>query len=112
MAPAAGVVLAAAPWQLVPIGATLLLGILLFRNVPLMMGITALLTPVWGRLWEADPRYVQGMAGIVLILIAKRFLGNRSTRLPAEGRARVFVYRLLYDRDIKDRDQWVKRATL
>lgn len=111
LATAAGVVLAAAPWQGIPIGATIGLGVLLFRNVPLMMGVGVVTAPVWGMLWEQSPSYVQGLTGIVLVLLAKRLAGNRSAKLPAEGKGSVFLYRLLYDRDIKDRRAWVKRAS-
>ena len=109
LATAIGVVLGAAPWQLIPFVSFALGTVLLFKNVPLMMGIAMLLVPVWGVIWKQDPAYILGTSGIVLLLITKRLAGNGRTG-PAEDGARVYLYRLLYDRDIKNRDEWVRRG--
>ncbi len=85
---------------------------MLFKNVPLMMGIAMALLPAWGIAWEQDPVYVRGITFIVLVLIFKRLLGNRSVKMPTAGKGKVLLYRLLYDRDIKDRDEWVRRREM
>ena len=109
LATAIGVVLGAAPLQLVPFTSFAVLTILLFKNVPLMMGIAMLLLPVWGVLWEQDPAYIRGISGILVLMIAKRLAGNGPAG-PVEGGSKVFLYRLLFDRDIKDRNEWVRRG--
>ncbi|MBF8299092.1 MAG: plsY [Dehalococcoidia bacterium] len=105
-----GAVFAAAPVQALLFVATALGGMAMLKNVPLSFGIGVLSLLAWGGLFREGPAYMWGIAGIACLLFAKRLAGNSLTRLPFEGRGRVLIYRLLYDRDVKDREEWLRRV--
>lgn len=49
------------------------------------------------------------LLGLVVLVVLKRLTGNWERPLAGEPAARVFFYRLLYDRDVSDRDEWTRR---
>jgi glycerol-3-phosphate acyltransferase PlsY len=104
-----GVLLVAAPLHLLILIASSLIGLALLRNNPLVLGISVALLPVWGLAVGEGEQYVLGSLLLTAIAFLKRATGNRLTDLPGAFRDRVLLYRLLYDRDVKDRRAWVRR---
>lgn len=102
-----GAVFAASPIQILPYTVVSVVGWLVFKNVPLFMGVATFLLPVWAFMLREDPAYVLGMLSMAIIVFAKRLMAND---LPTESRSSVLLYRFLYDRDVKDRNQWVRRG--
>ncbi len=49
------------------------------------------------------------LLGLVVLVVLKRLTGNWERPLAGEPASRVFFYRLLYDRDVSDRDEWTRR---
>ena len=47
--------------------------------------------------------------GLVLLVLAKRLTSNGEPPVEGVGRFRLVVNRLLYDRDVAHRDEWVVR---
>lgn len=78
---------------------------LVLRQAPLGMlfGVTSL--PVSG-LWFREPMAVVfGCLGVAVLMIAKRVMPKR--RWPQGDWRRVFMYRILFDRDVRNRRLWV-----
>ncbi|MBI4303249.1 MAG: glycerol-3-phosphate acyltransferase [Chloroflexi bacterium] len=50
-----------------------------------------------------------GFGGLLLLHLVRRFTAPRTASVPAKE---LFVNRLLFDRDIRDRKAWIKRAPL
>jgi len=75
---------------------------------PLSVAAALLVTPV-AAYAGGEPRAVVAGCGIVAMLVlVKRVLGNEPP-VPDAARPGVYVTRLLYDRDIRDREAWVRR---
>lgn len=104
-----GVVMATAPWLLVLMGVFVLLGIIVFRNTPVIFGLGTVLLPFWAYSLNDDPPLVWGTALLAIAVIIKRLAGNSPGSFPREGIGHVLLYRLLYDRDVKEREEWIHR---
>jgi glycerol-3-phosphate acyltransferase PlsY len=79
------------------------------RNFPLTVAVAIALTPLASLITDGAGPVAAGCLGMALIVFAKRLLTNR-IGLPAEQDWRdVLLNRLLFDRDLRDRDEWVRR---
>jgi glycerol-3-phosphate acyltransferase PlsY len=114
--PSIGFMLGLAPPVLAVFTAVSLLGWPL-RSFPLSVGVAIILTPLASLIIDGPGPVAAGLLGVGLIVLAKRLLTNRprlpvrQAGLPANHDWRgVLVNRLLFDRDVRDRDQWVRRA--
>jgi len=106
--PSIGFMLGLAPPVLAAFIVISLLGWLL-RNFPLTVGVAIALTPLASLIIDGAGPVAAGCVGMAAIVFAKRLLTNRPG-LPAEQDWRdVLLNRLLFDRDLRDRDEWVRR---
>lgn len=79
------------------------------RSFPLSVGVAIALTPVASLIIDGLGPVALGCLGMALILLGKRLLTNR-IGLPAGRDWRdVLLTRLLFDRDLRDREEWVRR---
>ena len=102
-----GVMLAMARLELLLVTIIALFGIAFWGSVPLFLGLSAALLPMWSWLLERSEAYILGLGLMVLVIALKRLLGNE---LPEKWSERIIFYRLLFDRDVRDRDEWVRRG--
>ncbi len=107
-----GVMLIVAPVEVGIFTLTALFGLAFYRNTPLVIGLSAALTPVWSAALHQEAPILWGTSLMVGIIVAKRLMGNRLGPLPAEGKAKLFLCRLALDRDTNSRVEWVQRAGL
>jgi len=106
--PSIGFMLGLAPPVLAAFTVISLLGWPL-RNFPLTVGVAIALTPLSSLITDGAGPVAAGCLGMALIVFAKRLVTNR-IGLPAEQDWRdVLLNRLLFDRDRRDRDEWVRR---
>ncbi len=98
-------------WPQLVLGIVLVgvIGWLIRRNLALWMvigmGVMAPFAYVLGQPVEI----ALVLLGLVVLVVLKRLTGNWERPLAGEPAARVFLYRLLYDRDVSDRDEWTRR---
>jgi glycerol-3-phosphate acyltransferase PlsY len=81
----------------------------LIFNAPLafLFCFTALPFISWGM---GKPTAVTlGFVGVFLLIITKRLLGNKVKSESKEGWPRILLYRLFLDRDVRDKDDWIRR---
>jgi glycerol-3-phosphate acyltransferase PlsY len=79
------------------------------HSFPLSVGVAIALAPLASLITGSAGVVAVGCLGIALIVFAKRLLTNR-IGLPADQDWRdVLLNRLLFDRDVRDRDEWVRR---
>ncbi len=83
-----------------------LLGVAL-RSVPQLVGLGIAAAPLAALATGQSPEIVAGAGGVALLVLAKRLLTNQPT-LPANA-GHVLLNRLLYDRDTRERDTWVRQ---
>jgi len=106
---ALGVLLVLAWKELAALVAVGLVGWLIFRSSALWVGIAIALTPVWSIIL-GEPLHITVLCtAIVVVLAAKRLLPNNFSAHEGDLR-KVLIHRLLYDRDISSRDEWVYRT--
>ena len=100
-----GVILVIAPRETVVFAVFVVLGMLL-RIVPvgILIGVASL--PVASRLFGEPSSVVLGGIVMLLLVAAKRVVPKR--KWPSSGSGRILMYRLLFDRDIRSREAWIK----
>ena len=101
-----GILLSMARLELLLFTVIALFGIALWGAVPLFLALAAVLLPLWSWLLERNQVHILGLGLVVIFIFAKRILGNA---LPRDPSLRVFLYRLVFDRDTRDRSDWVRR---
>jgi glycerol-3-phosphate acyltransferase PlsY len=103
-----GVLLALAPWALATFIVIALAGVAM-RSIPQFVAIALIATPVAAAIAGASPPVIAGCAVLAATAMLKRVVANGA---PAQDCARpgVWVIRIVYDRDIRDRDAWVRRG--
>jgi glycerol-3-phosphate acyltransferase PlsY len=82
---------------------------LLILNAPLafLFCFTAVPFISWGM--EKSTVMTTEFVGMFLLLVAKRLLGNKGRAESSEGWRRILLYRLLFDRDVRDKNDWIRR---
>ncbi len=79
------------------------------KAVPQFVGLAIVAAPLAALAKGQAPEIVAGMAAMAVLIIAKRLLTNRPS-IPAGADVRtVLLNRLLYDRDTREREAWVRR---
>ena len=102
-----GVMLAMARLELLLVTIVALFGIAFWGSVPLFLGLSAALLPMWSWLLERGEAHILGLGLMALAIVVKRLVGNE---LPQKWSERIIFYRLFFDRDVKDRNEWVRRG--
>ncbi len=87
-----------------------LVGWAIFRSIALWTGIGLVLLPLWALLFR-EPAEIAAYTVVALVLaILKRLLSNPGSELPGLRWRDKVLPRLLYDRDIMKKSDWVKRS--
>ncbi len=97
------------PWEAVAGLSITAIVLLVLRNLPLGVagGVVSLPLVSWG-VGEPLPLNL-GFLAIFLILFVRRLAVRRADIAASLGTGELLVNRLLFDRDIRDRDAWVHR---
>jgi len=105
-----GALLVLSPPLLTALLAVFAVGWLITRSAGVWVVLSLALLPVWAAM-AGLPSMISWYCGLTLgLMVLKRLLAN-GTPLPAGvPRRRVLLNRLLRDRDIDDRNEWVRRA--
>jgi glycerol-3-phosphate acyltransferase PlsY len=106
---AIGFLLILTPATLVVFIVVSLIGVAL-RGVPLAVGLGIAVSPLSALFFEGAGAIAAGCLGLAALVFLKRLLGNRWALPQGPDRREVIVNRLLFDRDIRDRDEWVRRG--
>ena len=98
------------PQLLVGIIVVGLIGWLLLRNLALWMVLGMSLMVPLSLLLPGQPIEITAvLLGLILLVLAKRLTSNGERPVEGVGRLRLVLNRLLYDRDVAQRDDWVVR---
>ena len=108
-----GGVLLILSWQSTLVLASVsLIGYLVFRSAGLWVGIAMLMLPPLN-VTLSYPNHVVVLSTLLLVIaIIKRLGGNRSNNTIDISLTRLYYRRLLFDRDVVSRDEWVKRSPI
>lgn len=80
------------------------------RKVPQFVGLGVLAAPVAALARRQPPDAVAGLAAVAGLVFAKRALANEPPP-PDLDAHEVLLNRLIYDRDVRDREAWVRRRS-
>jgi glycerol-3-phosphate acyltransferase PlsY len=80
------------------------------RNVPLAVGLGIALAPLSALIVDGPGRIAVGCLCLALVVFVKRLLSNPGASLEGLDRRAVMLNRLLFDRDVRDRDEWVRKG--
>jgi len=87
----------------------MLLGFIIFKNSPISMLFGVAATPLASLGLGNSPGLTLCVFGMVLLLITKRLLAERT--IPPGEWKRVMIYRLFLDRDTRNREAWIYQAS-
>jgi glycerol-3-phosphate acyltransferase PlsY len=80
---------------------------IIMKNVPLGVGIGMASSPFLAWLLKEPAPATAGCGALALLTFAKRLLANREPL--REPKSEILLNRLLFDRDVRDREEWIKR---
>jgi len=80
------------------------------RNVPLGVGAAVAVTPLASLFIDGPGAISLGCLWVVAVIFTKRLLGNPGARAEGVPLREVLLYRLLFDRDVRNRDEWVRKG--
>ena len=82
----------------------------LAKQVPLGVGLAIAAAPISSVIVDGPGPIALGCLCMALVIFTKRLLGNPGVRAEGVSRREVLLNRLLFDRDIRDRDEWVRKG--
>ncbi len=82
----------------------------LVRSYPLTVGLGVGLSPIAALIAGSSSAVVAGCFGMAVIVFGKRLLTSRIGLPRGHDWRDVLLNRLLFDRDVRDRDAWVHRV--
>ena len=105
--PAIGFMLALATLDALPVFIVVAVASVPFGLSPLGVGVGLVVAPFAAYVGGEPAAVVAGCVAMVVLVLAKRLLANGPPEANVPG---VWRNRLLFDRDIRDRDAWVRRG--
>lgn len=105
-----GFLLAISPVALIVFIVVALIGVVL-RAIPQFVALGVALAPAGALIESQGMTVVFGTLVLLALLMLKRVLANGAPASDCE-RPRVWLFRLVYDRDVRDRDAWVRRGLM
>lgn len=109
IAVAGGSLLALAPWILAAFVVIALAGWAVTRSSGVWVLIALATLPVWAVV-AGDPVVISWYcAGVLVLVVFKRLLSNRTPLPEGLPRRKVLLNRLFRDRDVDDRAEWISR---
>jgi len=104
-----GFMLMLTPITLAVFTAVSLVGVAL-RSIPLAVGLGIAVAPLSALIFEGPGVIAAGCLAMAVIVFAKRLLTNERSLPQGPARREVMLNRLLFDRDVRNRDEWVRRG--
>ncbi len=97
------------PWPSVIAVGIVAVFTIIFRSSPLPVLFGAASLPLTSWLFGGENAVIVTFLVIFLIIVVKRLTAQSSAEAAAISKGRLFLNRLLFDRDIADRSAWVHR---
>ncbi len=98
------------PWPTIIAIGFMLIMLIIYRSSPLPVLISAASLPLTSWLFKAGFAVSVTYLAIFLVIVLKRLTAQPAPEKLEISRWRLFMNRLLFDRDIADRKAWVHRA--
>jgi predicted membrane protein len=79
------------------------------RRSAMMVLISLLLLPLWSYLLGQSVVVIWYCFGMIGIIVLRKLTANGKPKVPGYSMKKVLFNRLVRDRDVDDRDEWVNR---
>jgi glycerol-3-phosphate acyltransferase PlsY len=86
------------------------IGWVIFRSSAVWVGIGILALPLWSGYFSQGFHVIILSVGIVVIVALKRIMSNSTIGSPKISNRAIVIRRLIHDRDVDSRDEWVTRT--
>ena len=110
IAVAIGALLALAHKELILFAAVAIGGWVIFRSSGVWVYIALLLLPVWSLLFKEPLAVTWFCVGVLALVTVKRLTSNWTPLPEGMTKVEVFLNRLLRDRDVAQREEWLNRG--
>jgi glycerol-3-phosphate acyltransferase PlsY len=97
------------PWPTVIAAGAVVIITLIFRSSPLPVLLGAASLPLTNWLFGAEEAVIMAYLVIFLIVATKRLMAQPSKEVSTISKRRLYINRLLFDRDIADKNTWLHR---
>jgi acyl phosphate:glycerol-3-phosphate acyltransferase len=96
-------------WPLIGCAAVGIGSVIFFRRTPVPVLLALISMPIVSAAIKEPMLVSMGYAAILLIVVIKRLLAQSSTEKRQVSLGQLFLNRFLYDRDVRNRADWVHR---
>jgi glycerol-3-phosphate acyltransferase PlsY len=87
----------------------MLLNLVTLRNIPLGIGICVAVMPIVSWAVGEPTAMTLGFVSMFAIMIIRRLTPRRTAASASVPTGELLINRLLFDRDIRDRESWIKQ---
>lgn len=99
------------PWEIIVFFAIMITSLFAFHNIPVGFMISVATFPLVSWLSGKPLGITLGFMALFIILVVRRLAVPISPEAMSLSTQELLLNRLLYDRDIKDRESWLSRRT-
>lgn len=97
------------PWETIIAIAFCFIGAFAIHNVPLGIGAAVAQAPLVSWIADRPLEMTLGFLAIFLIMVIRRLTAPKTSFTTSVSFGQLMVNRLLFDRDIRDREAWLRR---
>jgi glycerol-3-phosphate acyltransferase PlsY len=97
------------PWSLIAFIAIMLINLFTVRNIPVGIGICVALMPIISWAVGEPLAITLGFVAMFVIMIIRRLTPRRTQISASVPTGELLLNRLLFDRDIRDRETWISQ---
>jgi len=97
------------PWSLIVFLTIMLLNVLTVRRIPEGIGIAVALMPIVSWVAGEPLELILGFVAMFLIMVIRRLTPPRTQASASVTTGELLLNRLLFDRDIRDRETWINQ---
>jgi glycerol-3-phosphate acyltransferase PlsY len=95
------------PWSLIAFLAIMITNVLTVRNIPIGIGIAVVVMPIVSAAVGEPLAITLGFVALFVIMVIRRLTPRRIPISASVPTGELLLNRLLFDRDIRDREAWV-----
>ena len=97
------------PWSLVAFLAIMLTNLFTLRTIPLGIAVSVAAMPITSWAVGEPTALTLGFVAIFLIMVIRRLITSRTEASASVPTGEMLLNRLLFDRDIRDREVWINQ---
>jgi len=97
------------PWSLIAFLAIMIANVLTVRSIPVGIGISVAVMPIVSWAVGEPLELILGFVAMFIIMVIRRLTPRRTQISASVTTGELLLNRLLFDRDIRDRETWINQ---